>query len=132
MKVCEHSAATVPALNDECGSCQCVDWRRLTNGYKRRDRGASRARGHGLQVPTAGPLAPPAGRNQDSELRRVLGQNKPRGEAPISRLGNQERSLPQNQEASFNILECGREGGRSCHPGLAATPACSESLPGRV
>lgn len=40
------------------------------------------------------------------------------------------RSPTERQEASFNILKCGREGGKSCHPVLAATPACSESLQG--
>lgn len=50
----------------------------------------------------------------------------------ISHLSNQERSLPESQEASFNILARGREGGKNCHPVLAATPACSESLSGCV
>lgn len=29
-----------------------------------------------------------------------------------------------SQEVSFNILKCGREGGKNCHTVLAATPAC--------
>lgn len=83
-------------------------------------------------MPRAQPLAPPAGRNQGSEPTRVLGQNEAQGEALVSRLRNQERSLLENQAASFNILKCGREGGKNCHPVLAATPACSERLLGRV
>lgn len=33
-----------------------------------------------------------------------------------------------SQEVSFNILKCGREGGKNCHTVLAATPACPDCL----
>lgn len=33
-----------------------------------------------------------------------------------------------SQEVSFNILKCGREGGKNCHTVLAATPACLDCL----
>lgn len=33
-----------------------------------------------------------------------------------------------SQEVSFNILKCGREGGKNCHTVLAATPACPACL----
>lgn len=33
-----------------------------------------------------------------------------------------------SQEVSFNILKCGREGGKNCHTVLAVTPACPDCL----
>lgn len=62
-----------------------------------------------------GAAAPPGGGNEDS-VPRSFWDSVARGRrADFKSLNslNRERSLPERQEASFNILECGREGGRA-------------------
>lgn len=58
----------------------------------------------------------------------TVGQNEASGEALISRLRNQERSSPENQEARLTFLRVGGRrqelsSGFSCHPCLLDKPA---------